>query len=411
MSPTPIDKLPVSELSLAETEMGKRAGKAGDKSPGSSGATDSGSFIDLSDDDNQPMRVLSPNSFPSLSHSRPSDSQDVMLQPRSPEEDRRRKREKIAKLHRFLGSRVPTSLVLGLSSADDSLPALDPSVLDVGTRQSGRRRSSSAAEFKTKWFDPDDRLKAELGEREKAINVRRAVKMEKMFGVQPPQKLYHTRRPPKPKDRVPSSEDPEREAVLPANRNINTGSYLNKGVPQRRRAASRSESILRLLDPEVENSPSNRASAMYVHYRYSRDSLGDIIDRDDRDSLAELHSILTTDGQSGAEWSTILTPNDDPKTVLHGRRNSLPSRSSTVSLASLYNSPSPQMTSFQVRRRQAAKLTHFFGVDYRDLIGDILESIERYVEEESHRGSLRPEEMQDLMVKLRNLRTRRTPVI
>jgi hypothetical protein len=52
------------------------------------------------------------------------------------------------------------------------------------------------------------------------------------------------------------------------------------------------------------------------------------------------------------------------------------------------------MTSFQARRRQAAKLTHFFGVDYRDLIGDILESIERYVEEERHRGSLQPEEIQ-----------------
>jgi len=57
------------------------------------------------------------------------------------------------------------------------------------------------------------------------------------------------------------------------------GSYLNKGATQRRRAASRSESILRLLDPEVENSSTNRASAMYVHYRYSLDSLGDIINR------------------------------------------------------------------------------------------------------------------------------------
>jgi len=172
-SPSPMDILSVSELSLAETErgMGKRARKAGDK-------TDSGSFIDLSDDDNHPMRVLSPNSFPSPPHPCPSDSQDVMLQPRSPDEDRRRKREKIAKLHRFLGSRVPTSLVLGLSSADD---ALDPSVVKVDTHHSGRRRSSSAAEFKTKWFDPDDRLKEELGEREKAINVRRAVKMEKVI--------------------------------------------------------------------------------------------------------------------------------------------------------------------------------------------------------------------------------------
>jgi len=52
------------------------------------------------------------------------------------------------------------------------------------------------------------------------------------------------------------------------------------------------------------------------------------------------------------------------------------------------------MASFQARRRQAAKLTHFFGVDYRDLIGDILESIEHDVQEESNRGSLHPEEIQ-----------------
>jgi hypothetical protein len=78
------------------------------------------------------------------------------------------------------------------------------------------------------------------------------------------------------------------------------------------------------------------------------------------------------------------------------RRLSLPNRSSSLSLASQFNSssPSPEMTSFQARRRQAAKLTHFFGVDYRDLIGDILESIEYYVEEERHRGSLKPEEIQ-----------------
>lgn len=59
------------------------------------------------------------------------------------------------------------------------------------------------------------------------------------------------------------------------------------------------------------------------------------------------------------------------------------------------------MTSFQARRRQAAKLTHFFGVDYRDLIGDVLESIEHYVEEESHRGSLRLEEIQVCRLRLR----------
>ncbi|KAI9511732.1 hypothetical protein F5148DRAFT_974712, partial [Russula earlei] len=413
MSSTAADRLSVSELSLAE---GMRAGmgKTGDKGIGATDVVDSTSFIDLSDDDNQPTRALSPHSIPSPPRSCPPDLQDVMLHPRSPEEDRRRRREKIAKLHRFLGSRVPTSLVLGFSAADDTLPTLDPTASSVPKRHPDRRRSSSVAEFKSNWFDPDDRLKEELDGREKAINVRRAVKMEKMFGVQPPQTLFHTRLSPRPKDRVPLYEPPsfsEHEAVLPANRNINKGSYLNKGSGQRLRTTSRSESVVRLLSPELDNASGRRASAAYMHYRYSLDSLGDIIERDDRASLVELHSILTDD-QSGVGGPTTLT-HDDSKTVLSGRRNSLPSRSSTVSLASQFNSgsPSPQMTSFQTRRRQAAKLTHFFGVDYRDLIGDILESIEHCVEEESHRGGLHPEEIQDLMVKLRKLRTRRTPVI
>jgi hypothetical protein len=117
--------------------------------------------------------------------------------------------------------------------------------------------------------------------------------------------------------------------------------------------------------------------------------------------LAELHSILTHD-QSGSGGSTPVPRDnddadcDDARTIRSERRRSLPTRSSTVSLASQSSlgSPSPERTSFQARRRQAAKLTHFFGVDYRDLIGDILESIEHYVEEESHRGNLHPEEIQ-----------------
>jgi hypothetical protein len=113
--------------------------------------------------------------------------------------------------------------------------------------------------------------------------------------------------------------------------------------------------------------------------------------------LAELHSILTND-QSGSEGSTRDDgdgDDDDARTIRSERRRSLPTRSSTVSLASQFSlgSPPPDRTSFQARRRRAAKLTHFFGVDYRELVGDILESIERYMKEESHRGNLRPEEI------------------
>ncbi|KAF8506845.1 hypothetical protein F5888DRAFT_1798075 [Russula emetica] len=412
--PSPIDALSISELSLAGTA---DDGKAGDTRTGAAGV--------IIDDDKRPIPFFSPSS-PQLSSLDPADS---MLYRRTPEEDRRRRREKVTKLHRFLGSRVPTSLVLGFNASDVTLPALDPTTTidNVRTSRHTRRRSSSATETRSNWFGPDDRMKEELDEREKAINVRRAIKMEKMFGVQPPQTLYHTR----PKDRVHSpdrhSHCSEREAVLPANRNVNQSSYLNKdGKQNRHRASSHSHShshshseSMPLLDPVAGSSSGKRASAVYMHYRYSLNSLGDIIDRDDRESLAELHSILTNDHQSGSGGSTPVPRDndndddcDDARTIRSERRRSLPTRSSTVSLASQFSlgSPSPERTSFQARRRQAAKLTHFFGVDYRDLIGDILESIEHYVEEESHRGTLHPEEIQDLVVKLRNLRTKRTAV-
>jgi hypothetical protein len=177
-----MNALSISGPSLAEEQgTGIRKGKARDKNAGARDIADSTSFIDLSDDDDHSMRILSSYSFPSLPCSPSSDSQEFMRYPHSPEETRRRRREKIAKLHRFLGSRVPTSLVLGLSDADDVRPALDHTTSNIRIAYPGRRRSSSAAEFKSNWFDQDDRVKEELDEREKAINVRRAVKMEKVI--------------------------------------------------------------------------------------------------------------------------------------------------------------------------------------------------------------------------------------
>lgn len=55
---------------------------------------------------------------------------------------------------------------------------------------------------------------------------------------------------------------------------------------------------------------------------------------------------------------------------------------------------SPQTSRLQIRRRKAAKLTNFFGVDYRELIHDILESIEKGVEEERTQGTLQPQEVE-----------------
>lgn len=154
---SPTDALSISELSLtAATDV-----------------MDPPSFID---DDKRPI----PFSPPSSSQLSSSDSADPMPYRRAPEEDRRRRREKIAKLHRFLGSRVPTSLVLGFSASDDALPSLDRTKDNVRASRHNRRRSSSATETRSNWFGPDDRMKEELDEREKAINVRRAIKMEKV---------------------------------------------------------------------------------------------------------------------------------------------------------------------------------------------------------------------------------------
>lgn len=121
----------------------------------------------------------------------PTQSQsETMLDERLDEdeqaEERRRKREKLAKLHRFLGSRVPINLVLG-TDIEPTLPS--PYLNPIGPlyrNEDGqaawlkRRRSSSAIPFSPHWSNDLERVKEELNDQEKFINVRRAVKMEKV---------------------------------------------------------------------------------------------------------------------------------------------------------------------------------------------------------------------------------------
>lgn len=100
-------------------------------------------------------------------------------------EYRKRKREKLAKLHRFLGSRVPVNLVLGIDDAEASLPppCLSPTSLESADSQKTwlkRRKSSSAILSSPHWHNNLERVKEELNNKEKLINVRRAVKMEKV---------------------------------------------------------------------------------------------------------------------------------------------------------------------------------------------------------------------------------------
>jgi hypothetical protein len=57
------------------------------------------------------------------------------------------------------------------------------------------------------------------------------------------------------------------------------------------------------------------------------------------------------------------------------------------------STPKPELTDFQMRRRRAAKLTQFFGVQYRELINDVLDSLEHGLEHEQKRGTLQAGEI------------------
>lgn len=164
----------------------------------SSALTSPTSFIDLSEEDlagDGMINLETPTASrrPPLATSPSSASIYSFTDDQLAEEERRRKREKLAKLHRFLGSRVPADLILGQLSIDTALqlppPATStvsaverPNQMDPDARKTWvrRRRSSSAAEFSGKWSDEIDRLKEELNDKEKAQNVKRAVKMEKV---------------------------------------------------------------------------------------------------------------------------------------------------------------------------------------------------------------------------------------
>jgi len=67
-------------------------------------------------------------------------------------------------------------------------------------------------------------------------------------------------------------------------------------------------------------------------------------------------------------------------------------------------SPPPQPNEFQKRRKRAAKLSSFFGVEYRELFTEVLNTIESEVRNDRARGSLTAAEVQELLAKLRKLK-------
>ncbi|KAG2155645.1 hypothetical protein DEU56DRAFT_724449 [Suillus clintonianus] len=252
------------------------------------------SFIDLSDEDisHDASDVISIE-MPTTGYSRRifhhSSSTPSVVETLTPEEqaeaERRRKRDKLAKLHRFLGSRVPTDLVVGHIAG----PSLPPSSMPVDGSDMWlyrRRSGSSAPSF--------ERVKTELDDEEKALNVRRAQKMEKLFGIPPPQTLYHTRHAPATVARSqPTSPvaSPMTPTYIPANgpgfsqRNPNQSAYMKGKKSHHRPGTSDSTTFLipfKPSSPEPQTSgflDTLVQSSVYMNYQHSIASLTDIIER------------------------------------------------------------------------------------------------------------------------------------
>jgi hypothetical protein len=100
--------------------------------------------------------------------------------------DRKRKRARLAKLHRYLGGDVPAEKVLGITEymRDLDLPSTEasgPAQEERAWRNLTWRRKSMVATFPN-WEEEigESMHKDELSEREKATNVKRAYKMEKV---------------------------------------------------------------------------------------------------------------------------------------------------------------------------------------------------------------------------------------
>ncbi|KAG9314003.1 hypothetical protein JVU11DRAFT_4781 [Chiua virens] len=384
--------------------------------PDTSDAASTRSFIDLSDedmreDDTPSLTFLAPhckdrrlyqsNSTPSL-----VESLDPEVQA---EVEKRRKRERLARLHRFLGSRVPPEVVNSNVFGPPLPPTADPEEPNFEPWLRGDKNVE----------DEFDRGKEELDEKTKALNVRRAQKMERVFGTPPPQTLFHTL-PNRPTTAAsqPASPTSLNPYVLTldipsCSRNLNQSAYVGKTTHRRGPSDSSRCLLPHEHDPSTPSSfarsfadslPESLSgfqevlaqSTVYLNYQHSLNSLVDIIDRDDRKSLVELHRWLHAEtDDSPAEEEVKGNPRraSNAPSFKSERRYSLPSNASMMSLSSEFCVP-VQTSRFEDRRRKAAKLTNFFGVDYCELIRDILESIEKGVEEERKKGTLQPQEVE-----------------
>lgn len=244
--------------------------------------------------------------------------------------------------------------------------------------------------------------------------------LRKVFGVAPPQTLYHTR-----KSDSPTPQSPGSAPVLTADIDISPAlvpldpfSFFNVpgfGYKGRKFGRSTTPDSSRAL---ISRTETNGSIEVYNSYHDSLNSLIEIVDnvrprplrlltvthdltfsQDDKASLKVIHDILHADDGNDDRIKRKVDDDDydssepdvpSPTTIRNERRRSLPLCPSTSSMRSEYSitSPPPEISTFEQKRRRAAKLTNFFGVSHRDIMDGILESIESSVAEERGRGTL-----------------------
>ncbi|KAG9047080.1 hypothetical protein FS837_003117 [Tulasnella sp. UAMH 9824] len=332
--------------------------------------------------------------------------------------ERKRRRDRLVKLHRFLGSNVPAEAVLGTDAPGERglpAPAVDATSDDSENQSDDgvpkwwkglKKSSTSGTELGTSSRSDWNRTPNQqpMTEQDRALNVRRKAKMAKMFGANPPQGMYVLR------TKTEEGEISEDEA----------------------------------LDEEPIRLPSALNSLEFLRHSHSLNSLNYLVDKEDRESLRSLFTEFTKqDPLSDLEEDIVFAPPEDlaeedddddlldprrPKrhTRQPFRRGSLPPtitlnlpyspllssplaslsptwRSSPISASStarLFSGPvspvgpstltkKPSQSSltsidadqvavdgFQQRRKRAAKLTKFFGTDYRSLFGTFPQAAE-----------------------------------
>lgn len=185
LSPSPLSAIPLSPMVLKSDPMAKTTGnaslEASSLTPGQNLTIHRApSTTSLAPSLASLLSIQTTSTSPDDFHPYAQKSQVATY-----EQEKRKKMDKLAKLHRFLGDSVPVELVLGDSYAfkDGDLPAFALGDVSVNNHKKPlwmrRRRSSSSAALPG--YEEIDRKRDDLDSKERIRHVKRGVKMEQVW--------------------------------------------------------------------------------------------------------------------------------------------------------------------------------------------------------------------------------------